>query len=305
MGAAVDVDSTSRMAAFEASSPFDTETLGFELGKGPMRAEHERLLRTALRRGRAPEDMDPTIEVEAYDPVALGAARKVWRQRMVNEHHSAAVFSAMLPQMMACGAALPFKTTLMRMAMDELRHGALCARVVAALGGEPTVEVSLRTQPLPEHPGCTPLETALRNSMFVGCLAETVAVAFTAEERERTQEPFVKAVITQISADESLHARFGWAFAKEAAPHLDDDARARTDRWLRTAFAYLEREEMREVPDVRPPSEELRDEGLRLGVCENPATRELFYETVREAILPGLEALGFAAHAAWKERARA
>ena len=60
------------------------------------------------------------------------------------------------------------------------------------------------------------------------CSSETVAVAFTAEERERTEEPFVKAVITQISADESLHARFGWAFAQEATPHLDAAARART-----------------------------------------------------------------------------
>lgn len=281
---------------------FDTTTLDFELGQSPLRAEHERLLRTALRRGPAPEDLDPTIAVESYEPRALDAARHVWRQRMVNEHHSATVFSAMLPQMVACGAALPFKTALLRMAMDELRHGALCARVVESLGGEPSVQVSLRTAPLPAHPGCTPLETALRNAMFVGCLAETVAVAFTAEERERTEEPFVKAVITQISADESLHARFGWAFAREAAPHLDADAMRRTNGWLRTAFRYLEREEMREVPDVRPPSDALRDEGLRLGVCENPATRELFYETVHEAILPGLDALGFDAHRAWRER---
>ena len=281
---------------------FDTTRLDFELGQSPLRAEHERLLRTALRRGPAPEDMDPTIAVESYEPQALEAARRVWRQRMVNEHHSATVFSAMLPRLVACGAALPFKTALLRMAMDELRHGALCARVLESLGGEPSVAVSLETAPLPEHPGCTPLESALRNAMFVGCLAETVAVAFTAEERERTEEPFVKAVITQISADESLHARFGWAFAREAAPHLDADAMARTNRWLRTAFRYLEREEMREVPDVRPPSSALRDEGLRLGVCENPATRELFYETVREAILPGLEALGFDALGAWRER---
>ena len=279
--------------------------LSFELGSGPLVAEHERLLRTALRRGPAPEDVDAPIEWAAYDPTTLAAARRVWQQRMVNEHHSATVLSAMLPQMVACGAPLPFKTALLRMAMDELRHGALCARVVESLGGEPRARVSLLTPPLPEHVGCTPLETALRNSMFVGCLAETVAVAFTAEERDRTEEPFVKAVITQISADESLHARFGWAFAREAAPHLDDDARARTERWLRTAFVYLEREEMREVPDVRPPSDSLRDQGLRLGVCENRATRELFYATVAEAIVPGLEALGFAAREAWDRRAEA
>ena len=267
-----------------------------------MRAEHERLLRSALRRGTAPEDTDATIDVTAYDPKALHAARTVWRQRMVNEHHSSTVFSALLPQLVACGADLAFKTVVLRMAMDELRHGALCARVVESLGGEASVEVELDTPPLPKHPGCTPLEVALRNSMFIGCLAETVAVAFTTEERERTEEPFVKAVITQISADETLHARFGWAFAQAAAPHLDREAVQRTNRWLEVAFGYLEREEMREVPDVRPPSTDLRDEGLRLGVCENRQTRQLFYETVQEAILPGLEALGFSAKASWERR---
>lgn len=281
--------------------PF-SELLSFDLGVGPLVSEHERLLRTALRRGGAPEDHDPSIDLDAFEPSTIQVAQRVWRQRMVNEHHSSTVFSAMLPQMIACGAPLPFKTVLLRMAMDELRHGALCAQIVRSLGGDPTARVPLHTTPLPNHEGCSPLEVALRNSMFVGCLAETIAVAFTSAEREETEAPFVKAVITQISADEILHARFGWAFAKAAVPTLDTKARDRTSHWLRLAFAFLEREEMLEVPDVRPPSANLVHEGKQVGVCQNQQTRELFHDTISTVIIPGLENLGLAAADAWKHR---
>jgi len=278
--------------------------LDLSVGTGPLRAEHERLLRTALRRGdNTPERRaDEQVDVAAYEAPALQAAHRVWRRRAFNEHQSAMVFTGLLPQLVEAEATLDMKTTVLRMAMDELRHGALCAGIVEAMGGDPALHADLEVRPLPEHPGCTPLERAMRNALFIGCLAETVAVAFTAEEREQTSEPLMRRAIEQISADETLHARFGWAFVSEAAPHLDEAARVRTNSWLRIALRYLEREEMLEVPDVRPPSDELREQGLALGVCDNGATRELFYETVREAILPGLEALGFGAHEAWRQR---
>ena len=138
--------------------------------------------------------------------------------------------------------------------------------------------------------------------MFSSCLAETIAVAFTTAERETTSNPIMKRAIDQVSADESLHARFGWAFAEEVSPHLGDAELQQTNNWLRVAFAYLEREEMLEIPDIRPPSIEVIEQNLALGVCENDQTRDLFYETVRDVIIPALNALGFDASAAWSRR---
>lgn len=277
----------------------------FEPSAGPMRSEHEHIL-AFLRRGEARETLaaDPKpVDLERLDPRIARVARRIWGTRMLHEHQSAAVFARLLPQLMACGAPLDFQTTAMRMAADELHHGALCKSVVDAFGGEATLPRVASTQPLPEHPDADPLERVFRNVLFVSCLAETVAVAFTTEEREQTKHPWVRAVIGQISADEVLHARFGWAFVKEAAPELSAAARARTSRWLRLAFAYLEREEMLEVPNVTPPTEALRLEALSVGVCDNQQTRALFYETVRDAIVPGLEAAGLAAAEAWRMRA--
>ncbi len=281
-----------------------TQTLHFDVSQGPMRSEYERVLRTVLRRGDlSPERRDHEfVDLSVYSEDSLAAARRVWLSRMVSEHQSAAVFTGLVPQLMEIGASNDMKMTLLRMAMDELRHGGLCAGVAEALGVPARLELDLRPLPVPTHPGCTSLERALRNVMFSSCLAETIAVAFTSAERETTSNPIMKRAIDQISADESLHARFGWAFAKEVSPHLSEDEVQRTNGWLRVAFAYLEREEMLEIPDIRPPSTEVIEQNLSLGVCENDQTRDLFYETVRDAIIPALDALGFNAAAAWSHR---
>ena len=272
---------------------------------GPLLGEHRRLLSTALRRGKATPERaaGETVDTGAYEPVTLADARRVWTRRMVNEHQSAAVFSQLLPQLIEAEAPLDWKTSVLRMSMDELRHGGLCGGVVEALGGDPAAEIDLSPRPLPRHPGCTPAERLMRNALFIGCLSETVAVALTTEERERTSEPLVRRVIDQIVADESLHARFGWAVVQELAPELDAAARARTDAWLRTAFRYFESMEMTEIPACPPPSDELVAEGQSLGVCENLETRELVYETLSEVVIPGLEAAGFGAQRAWETRA--
>jgi len=162
--------------------------------------------------------------------------------------------------------------------------------------------MELAPRVLPTHPGCTPLERVVRNAMFIGCICETVAVALTAEEREQTSEPLVRRVIDQICGDESLHARFGWTLVREAAPELDAGARARTSAWLRTAFAYFEDAEMDAIPFCPRGPDELVAQGHALGVCENLDTRELVYQSLREVVIPGLEAAGFAAADAWKSR---
>lgn len=274
-------------------------------GDGPLRSEHARLLRTALRRGVRPPEREPgeMIDTARYDEGTLRDARRTWLRRMVNEHQSAAVFSQLLPQLIEAEATLDVKTSVLRMSMDELRHGGLCGGIVEALGGEAAVPMELAPRPLPTHPGCSPLERVLRNALFIGCISETVAVALTTEERERTTEPLVRRVIDQIVSDESLHARFGWALVKDAAPELDGAARDRTNAWLRTAFAYFEAKEMDEIPACPTPPEALVVEGRALGICENLETRQLVFESLETVVIPGLEAAGFAAEDAWMRRA--
>ena len=70
-----------------------TQTLHFDVSRGPMRTEYERVLHTVLRRGNlSPERKEGEfVDVSAYSEESLAAARRVWLSRMVSEHQSAAV----------------------------------------------------------------------------------------------------------------------------------------------------------------------------------------------------------------------
>lgn len=271
----------------------------------PLRTEHERLLRTALRRGDEPPEPAPGAKLEADHPAeAIAIARAVWLARMEHEHRSSAVFSRLLPQLMEAEAPLEFKTAVLRMSMDELRHAALCGAVVELLGGVAELETSLATEPLPEHADATPLERALRNVVFVGCMSETVSIALLTEERELTTEPIIVRVVEQLGADEVLHAKLGWSFLAHAMPSLDASARERADRYLRVAFGHLE-DKMLEAMPLGPE----RDGALRahldaLGVMDARDARELFYATVDGVIVPRLADHGLDAASAWRERKR-
>lgn len=280
--------------------------LRLSVGRSPLAAEHRRLLRTALRRGRLrPERRAGETIGNGFSPAAVAVARSTWLRRMVHEHQSAMVFSRLLPQLVEAEATLDLKTALLRMAMDELRHAALCGGVVEALGGTATVETELATEPLPEHAPCTPRERALRNVLFVGCLSETVALALLTEERERAREPLACRVLAQLAADEVLHARLGWVYLAETWPCLGSDERGRTAEFLPVAFAHLERRMLGEMAlPAQPPDEDLRRELHALGVTPADEARALFEETIAEVIVPRLEAGGLPAAEAWRRRGR-
>ncbi len=280
--------------------------LRVDVGDSPLRSEHERLLRTALRRGdKDPESALADGRLEGtYTPEALRLASNTWRARMVHEHHSAAVFSRLLPQLMAAGADLEFKTCVLRMSMDELRHASLCAGVVGLLGGEPEAETDLRTQPLPEHEDATAAEAALRNVMFVGCLSETVSIALLTEERELTTEPVIRRVVDQLAADEVLHAKLGWSYLAHVWPSFDEAQRARTDAYLPVAFGYLEAKMLEAMPLLGELPDELRAEAEALGCLASEDGRELLYATLEGVIAPRLRDYGLDALAAWEHRRR-
>lgn len=279
--------------------------LRVQTGSTPLRAEHRRLLRTALKRGTLQPERRAEDRLEGrYSKATLESARAVWLQRMLHEHQSAAVFSRLLPQLIEAEATLDVKTSVLRMAMDELHHASLCGDVVEFLGGVAEVEASLATEPLPEHPDATPLERALRNVLFVGCLSETIALAFLTEERAGTQEPYIDRVLTQLGADEVLHAKLGWAYVGEVLPKLDAPARERTRRYLPVALGAIEQRMLHSMP-LAPPGERDRSRALApLGILPARVARELLYDTLGQVILPQLAAMGFDVAGAWEARAR-
>jgi hypothetical protein len=234
------------------------------------------------------------------EPVMLSDVERqraigTWRGRMVNEHISARVFAALIPQMMKAGLNPDWQAEVATMISDELRHGQQCAAVVHALGGDARAEIPAFPD-VPEHEDASPLEAVLRNIMSISCLHETVAVALIRGEHVAAGPPEMKETLREILGDEVRHARFGWSVFRELNPLLTDELRQRLTEYLVVAFKHLREHELAHLPLGATPS--ASEEAV--GVCDGKDARTLFYETVHEVIIPGLEGYGIKAEKAWK-----
>lgn len=245
-----------------------------------------------LRRQAAEVGLD--LKGAALTAEDRAAAIGTWRGRMVNEHISARVFSGLIPQMMEADVDASHQAAVAEMIAEELRHAVLCAAAVHALGGEPVAPLPA-LDAVPWHEGVDPLESLVRNVISICCMSETVAVSLIGAERLETGPPELAEMLKQILADEVGHARFGWRLLDEVDERLGPDAKRRLSDYLITAFAHLEEHELAHLPPKAPPSERAR----AVGVCDGNDARTLFYDTVTDVIVPGLEKRGYRAADAW------
>jgi hypothetical protein len=230
-------------------------------------------------------------------PYLREAAIATWRGRMINEYSSARVFEGLARQLAQAGLGEAVVSECAGFANEERTHGVLCGAVVEALGGEATFSTRDDAE-FPEHEDVSRAEAALRNLLSISCLSETVAVALIGAERLEMPEGELRALLTCIYADEVGHARFGWRLLPELLRSIDEHGRARLCEYLSVAFRALEEHELAHLnPNAAPPAE-----GASLGLCNGKDARTLFYSTVTEVIVPGLEQQGLAARKAWAMR---
>jgi hypothetical protein len=65
--------------------------------------------------------------------------------------------------------------------------------------------------------------------------------------------------------------------------------------YLEVAFDHLVEHELDHLPEASKPP----PEGVVLGLCSGSDARKLFFDTVEQVIVPGLEAHGIPARRAW------
>lgn len=233
-------------------------------------------------------------ELADLDERARLSAIATWRGRMLNEHASARVFTALTGQLRRAGLVAQARAAA-TMTTDELRHAELCAAVVEALGGAARAEIP-SLPPVPEHADADPLEAVLRNVLSISCLAETVAVALIDAERRSAGPPALARLLAQIVADEVGHARAGWRLLEQLAPRLRPGLRARLGDYLVLAFAHLVEHELAHLPARAAPSRAAE----AVGVCDGHGARRLLFATIETVIVPGLQAHGLDAVGAWR-----
>jgi len=258
-------------------------------------ADESRFVDLALR---PCEPLVHAFDRSRHSAEAIQKAGRWWLAAMQSEYESASVFIDMATQLREIASPLDVQTVVLRMAQDELRHAAICARV-EAMGGEARIPAG----PLPRatpHPDCGADESVLREIIHGCCLSEMVNVARLAKSVGEVGDPFVRDAFRLLLADERLHAQFGFHYLESRRPWLDahpEIARS-LGRFLRYGFAALE-QRMGAVPvDARPRTEA----ELAIGLPDMTEQSSTFQETILNASVPGLERFGIEAAAAWRNR---
>jgi hypothetical protein len=265
-----------------------------ELSDTPI-ADEYRVLESALRRCKPVAcGFDPA----PYPPAVIEKARLWWLAIMRSEYESASGFVELARQFREIDAPLDIQTVVLRMAQDELRHAAICAGVVEAMGGAPRISAPARRST--PHPDCGSEEAALRAVIFGCCLSETVNAARLAKRFGDARDQFVREAMRQLLADERLHAQFGFYYLESRREWLEGRPVVRNSiaRYLRYGFAVLE-QHMGAVPvGARSPTQLELD----LGIPDLTELSTTFQETILNATVPGLERFGIDAAAAWRDR---
>jgi hypothetical protein len=137
--------------------------------------------------------------------------------------------------------------------------------------------------------------------LSICCLSETVAVSLIGAERIEMPAGELRDLLTSIYADEVGHSRFGWRTLARVAKTLDRATKERLADYLEVAFAHLVEHELAHLPESSQPP----PEGVVYGLCSGSDARTLFFDTVEQVIVPGLEAHGIPARRAWARSMRA
>lgn len=267
-----------------------------ELSPTPLADEFD-LIAKGLERTR----FDPALKFQAedYDPAIVLKVIEQWRYRMVFEHRSSTVFSQLAEQLFEANASLDAKVVMMRMAQDELRHTKTCADVIVGLGGEAVSEADLVVERIASHEGTSREECAIRNVIYTTCCSEMVACARFVATLDTMTDPFLRQACRRLLADEVLHGRFGFYYLESWRGWLAKrpEVVASVERFLKHAFAVIEKEL---VPTGPFPN--LTEDEIALGANDPGLAREVFYNTMQHAILPGIERFGIGAAVAWNTR---
>jgi hypothetical protein len=148
------------------------------------------------------------------------------------EHASVASFARFAMQLLSLGAPPDLVEQTTGAMADETAHARLAFGLASAYAGAPVGPDRLDVA---GALAANDPATILRTLVHEGCVGETVAAALAREERARTADPVVAAVLDRIAEDEERHAMLafralGWLLrgsgrGREMAAVLDEECR--------------------------------------------------------------------------------
>jgi hypothetical protein len=189
-----------------------------------------------------------------------GALGRLFATMAHLEDASVRAFQILRDELVAHGAPRHLVARARRAVGDEIRHARLTAALARRFGGEP--------ERASVAPGATRplLEVAIENAAE-GCVRESFGALVATWQSRAATDREVRAAMTLIAEDETLHAELAWAVAAWAEPRLAASEQARVDEARRAALAAL-------ADEVRRPTEPSL---VAVAGLPAPATAEALY----------------------------
>lgn len=246
-----------------------------------------------LRDGTAPAP--PKFDRGRYPEAVLVKARAGWQGLLDSEFESVVIAGWMTSALARMAAPLDVLGAFGRIVEDEVRHVDLCAEMVWALGGTPTIP----EQPPPPYPGwdADPAAEAEAVTGLVAffCIGELISDKLLRQAELLSAEPIAQWALNEIIRDEAFHGPWGFETARLFVPSWDTQRKERLVQRLLEEAKRLERRLGGPLPASAAREEEPTEEQMMLnalGLPDAPALLSVFYQSVETQLLPRMRDLG-------------
>jgi hypothetical protein len=220
------------------------------------------------------------VLTDVLSPVDLRLSQ-VWSKRVVAEHQATSRFAGYAARLETQRVPSPLLIEMEKASVDERRHLDLCLAVVRRFSDAP---IDLPVQHVYVH-SSDDAEQLLTDVVAACCFSETLNVSVLTASLEAASDTGIQQTTRELLADEVDHSRLGWAYLAWAHRQGQGDSLGeQLPRMLASVTLPLL------FADTPPLPEEAAL--LELGDLPVRARRELFFQTVNQVILPGLEAQG-------------
>lgn len=215
-----------------------------------------------------------------------------WLQNGLMEHASIASFARFSLQLIHLGAPPELHQETAQAMLDEIHHAKLCFELARRF-----TKGDIGPGPLPVHGALDSdldMLSVFQEVFWEGCVGETLAAFEAAQAATLATDPQVKATLEIIEKDEQQHAELGW---KTLAWILRQQSCAGA-RQLRHLIQHLIQNIAQDAatpprPDTKSDTEnDCESPALeQLGLLNEAQKSHIRQQTLREIVLPGLQAL--------------
>ncbi len=239
----------------------------------------------------------PPFDAAAFEPALVAEARAAWADRVRTEFRSTQIMARFLTEVLGAGDPLDVYAGAVDLVADEVRHTALCAALLQAMGGQPGLPEPTRLQD-PEPFLRSPMaERALATAISMLLINETVSVAFIEDLAARCTVPAVQHVLSATVADEDGHSDFGRTYVKKSLARFPIASLPAWRHLVAQTLLPHQQHAARALAEVPADQQRLdawpEPERAALGLF-SPVRQALVYQAAEARLLADLRGLGLA-----------